>query len=180
MACGIPILQPGIEPILPAVEAQSLHHWTTSEVPVFWFLMYTIVRYFLKYGILRWRCQIHHLNFSRGSGIVNVRVVLPFVCLRAKSLQSCPTLLDPMDCSLPGSTLHGIFQSYILESVALSFSRGSSQPRDRTHVSCIAGRFFTTEPPGNHWWKYSLLLYWEWWEGSFIFTLAIQIVFNLF
>ena len=50
-----------------------------------------------------------------------------------------------MDYSLPGSSVHGISQARILEGVALSFSRGSSCPRDGTHVSCI-GRFFTTEP----------------------------------
>ena len=49
-----------------------------------------------------------------------------------------------MDCSLPGSSVHGILQARILEWVAISFSRGSSQPRDRTRVSCIAGRFFFT------------------------------------
>ena len=43
--------------------------------------------------------------------------------------QSCPTLCDPMDCSLPGSSIHGIFQTTVLEWVALSFVRGSSQPR---------------------------------------------------
>ena len=46
----------------------------------------------------------------------------------AKSLQSCPTLCDPVDCSLPGFSVHGIFQAKILEWVAISFSRGSSQP----------------------------------------------------
>ena len=56
--------------------------------------------------------------------------------------QSCPTLCDPMDCSLSGSSVHGILQAKILEWVAISFSRKSSQPRDRTWVSCIAGRFF--------------------------------------
>ena len=56
--------------------------------------------------------------------------------------QSCPTLFDPMDGSLPGSAVHGIFQARILEWAAISFSRGSSQPRDRTRVSHIAGRFF--------------------------------------
>ena len=50
-------------------------------------------------------------------------------------------------CSLPGSTIHGISQARILEWVAISFFRESSQARDQTHVSCIAGRFFTTEPP---------------------------------
>ena len=57
--------------------------------------------------------------------------------------QLCPTLCDPMDCSLPGSSVHGTLQARILEWVATPFSRGSSQPRDRTWVSCIAGRFFT-------------------------------------
>ena len=56
--------------------------------------------------------------------------------------QSCPTLCDPMDCSSPGSSIHGILQARILEWVAISFSRGSSQPRDQTQVSCIAGRHF--------------------------------------
>ena len=57
-------------------------------------------------------------------------------CLVAKS---CLTLCSPMDCSPPGSSVPGILQARILEWVAIFFSRGSSQPRDRTHISCIAG-----------------------------------------
>ena len=58
--------------------------------------------------------------------------------------QSCPTLWDPMDYSLAGSFVcGGILQARILEWVAMPFSRGSSQPRDRTQVSHIAGSFFT-------------------------------------
>ena len=57
--------------------------------------------------------------------------------------QSCLTLCDPVDCNLPGSSIHGIFQATILEWVAIFFSRGSSQPRDQTQVSCIKGEFFT-------------------------------------
>ena len=57
--------------------------------------------------------------------------------------QSCPNLCNPMDCSLPRFSVHGIFQARIPEWVAISFSRGSSQPRDRTQVSCIVGRSFT-------------------------------------
>ena len=53
--------------------------------------------------------------------------------------QSWPALCDPMDCSLPGSSVHGILQARILEWVAISFSRGSSRPRDQTWVSWIAG-----------------------------------------
>ena len=50
---------------------------------------------------------------------------------------------DPMDCSLPGSSVYGILQARILEWVAIPFSRGSFLPKDPTRVSCIAGRFFT-------------------------------------
>ena len=56
---------------------------------------------------------------------------------------------DTMDCSLPGSSVHGISQAKILDWVSISFSRGSSQPRDQTHVSCITGGFFITEPLGS-------------------------------
>ena len=57
--------------------------------------------------------------------------------------QLCPTLYNPMDCNLPGSSVHGILQARILEWVTIPFSRGSYWPRDQTWVSCIAGRFFT-------------------------------------
>ena len=57
--------------------------------------------------------------------------------------QLCPTFCNPMDCSLPGSSIHGIFQARILEWIAISFSRRSSQPRDWTQVSRIVGRCFT-------------------------------------
>ena len=56
--------------------------------------------------------------------------------------QSCLTLCDPMDCSPPVSSVYGILQARILEWVAISFYRGSSQPRDRTQVSLTAGRRF--------------------------------------
>ena len=52
--------------------------------------------------------------------------------------QSRPSVCVPMDCSLPGSSVHGIFRARILEWVAMYFSRGSPQPRDGTHVSCIS------------------------------------------
>ena len=66
---------------------------------------------------------------------------------------SCPTLCDPMDCSLPGSSVHGVSQARTLEWVAICFSGGSSRTRDRTQVSCTAGRHFTVwanrEPKHN-------------------------------
>ena len=63
--------------------------------------------------------------------------------------QSGPTLGDPMDSSPPGSSVCGISQARILEWLAISISRGSSRLTDETHVSCLAGGFFTTEPPGK-------------------------------
>ena len=63
-----------------------------------------------------------------------------------KFAQLCLTFCNPVDYSLPGSSVLGILQARILEWVAVPFSRGSSQPRDQTHVSCIAGRFFTDWP----------------------------------
>ena len=61
--------------------------------------------------------------------------------------QSCLTLCDPMNRSLPGSSVHGILQARILVCIAMAFSRGSSRPRDWSWVSCVAGRFFTIWAP---------------------------------
>ena len=58
-------------------------------------------------------------------------------------VQSCLTLYDPVDCSPPGLSIHGIFQARILEWVAIAFSRRSSGPRDQTQVFCTAGKFST-------------------------------------
>ena len=70
---------------------------------------------------------------------------------KVKSL-SRVRLCDPVDCSLPGSSVHGIFQARVLEWVPISFSRGSSWPRDQTSIfmsPALAGGFLSTEPPGK-------------------------------
>ena len=98
----------------------------------------------------------------KGSGPKRTKTIMPkkereWTCGRkysvsaaaAKSLQLCLTLCDPIDGSPPGSSVHGILQARILEWVAIPFSRGCSQPRGWTQVSCIAGIFFTPEPPGS-------------------------------
>ena len=86
--------------------------------------------------------------------------------------QSCLTFCNPMDCSPRGSSVHGILQARILEWVAISFSRGSSRPRDRTQVFHIAGRRFnlwaTRElwlAPNNSELLFSKRQYWNiiWW-----------------
>ena len=67
--------------------------------------------------------------------------------MRAQSLQLCPTLCNPINCSLPDSSVHGILQARIVEEIVMPSFRGSSWPRDQTHVShapALAGGFFTT------------------------------------
>ena len=101
---------------------------------------------------------IHHLPFLYFHA---------FMC--AKLLQLCPTLDDPMDCSPPGSSVHGILQARILEWVAMPSSRGSSHPMDRTHAGepaspALMGRFFITSTT---------------WEALFL-TLPIAILFTLY
>ena len=66
------------------------------------------------------------------------------MCVYVLAAQSCLILCDPTDYSLPGSSVHGILQARVLEWVAIPLVRGSSQPKDRTQVSHIAGRLFTT------------------------------------
>ena len=68
---------------------------------------------------------------------------LSFLYVKVLVTQLCLTLCNHMDCSPSGSSVHRILQERILEWVAIPFSRGSSQPRDRTWFSCIIGRFFT-------------------------------------
>ena len=82
-----------------------------------------------------------------------------WIVVSSKVAQLSPTLCNPMDCSLPGSSVHGIFQTRVLEWVAISFSRGSSRPRDGTRVSNIADRRFTV-------WATKSLSIWIVWTNS--------------
>ena len=79
--------------------------------------------------------------------IISLAKCHPCACVHAKSLQLCPPLFYSMDCSLPGSSVHGILQARILEWVAISFPIASSQPRIEPESLAslpFAGRFFTT------------------------------------
>ena len=69
-------------------------------------------------------------------------IVFQYMLAESEVNQSCPTLCTPVDCSLLGCSVHGILQARVLEWIAISFSRGSSRPRDRTWVSHIGGRRF--------------------------------------
>ena len=82
------------------------------------------------------------LPFSKSFLVISITPLVLHGCLVLVA-QSCLTLCDPMDCSPPGSSFHGILQARVLEWGAIPFARGSSQPRDHTRVFCIAGKFFT-------------------------------------
>ena len=82
--------------------------------------------------------------------ILCVCIHLSLYCCCCLVTKSCPTLCDPVDYSPSGSSVHGVLQARILEWIVMSSSGGSSLPGDWTHVSCLAGRFFTTEALGNH------------------------------
>ena len=117
---------PGIEPTFPAMAAQHsrVHHWV----------------YFKRKG------QVDPRPGTTGTGPLwpsQKKINGNLTAASCLVAQLCPTLWDPMDCSLPGSAVHGILQARILEWAAISFSRESYQPRNQTQVSHTAGRFFT-------------------------------------
>ena len=99
-----------------------LNHWTTREV-------HLLLKLLTENSFPYRRCNTTDSNFC---------------CCCCSVAKSCLTLCDPMDCSPPCSSVHGILQARILEWVA--FSRGSSPLRNQTCISCLAGRFFTTDP----------------------------------
>ena len=85
-------------------------------------------------------------NKVGGLTLPNFKVLYAVIVINSvwsEVAQSCPILCDPMDCSLSGSSVYGIFQARVQEWIAISFSRGSSRPRNRTQVSLIAGRRLT-------------------------------------
>ena len=91
-----------------------------------------------------WLCH-HQLAYTGTAVLGSSFVSMLLLTLAVLWVSHCyvPSICSPMDCSPTGSSIHGISQARILEWVALPFSRGSSQPRDRTQVFCIAGRLFT-------------------------------------
>ena len=82
-------------------------------------------------------------------GLANETEPLGVVFIVFQLLSWVRLFCNPMGCSASGSSVSGILQARILEWVAMPFSRGSSPPRDHTHISCIPGRFSTAEPPGK-------------------------------
>ena len=87
----------------------------------------------------------HFRKFLKDTLFSHLPIMCFCHCLFMKSCRLC----DPMTCSPPDSSVHGISQARILEWVVVSFSRGSSWPRDQIQIFCLAGKLFTTEPPGK-------------------------------
>ena len=103
------------------------------------------------YGVAQSRTRLKRLSSSsmQWTSALNKLLWLLIGNHLLLARQVCPTLCDPVDCNPPGSSAHGIFQARVLEWVAISPSRASSRPRDRTCVSCIsciADRFLLLEP----------------------------------
>ena len=130
---------PAIEPASPALAGGFLtkgRPGTSSNVSV------NVTPYHTNLNLLGATKYLWHLKKeNRGSWGLGQREGGEIYC--AKSAQSCPVLCDPMDCSPPGYSVHGILQARILEGVSMPSSRGFSQPRDGTQVSLIEGVFST-------------------------------------
>ena len=149
----------------PEIQAWSLSSRSLSFKPkplditkfcLFYFINNYCIHFFLFWIPLVRVLFASCVTIETGSKLVFLMPVFPlltpvlcphqhFSNLKVKVLvvQSCPILCDPMDCSMPGSCVHGILRARILEWVAFPFSRGSPQPRDQIQVSHTAGGFFT-------------------------------------
>ena len=105
------------------------------------------VNYLVRLKMVKIVCFILYIFYHNKKKNILNRQLVPrlggFLFSESEIAQLCLTLCNPMDYSLPGSSIRGIFQARVLEWVAISFSRGSSWPRDWTWVSQIAGRHFT-------------------------------------
>ena len=133
---------PGIEPRSPALQVDSLPTEPPGNPKIIGVRSLSLLQGIFptqesKQSLLHCRLILYQLSYQGSPDNV--------ITLERKSevAQSCPALCDPMDCSLPGSSVHGIFQAIVLEWIAISSSRGSSQPRDQTWVSQIVDRCFT-------------------------------------
>ena len=151
------VIVSGGDPRMPIQVLFSFHPDSIFLGHLFYLIRkWVLLKVFPKYSSWSWRWwwwndDNNHSIIKTYVGIhmpedgVIFNLVCYFICIGSVNVSvtnSCPTLYNPMDC-LPGSSVNGILQARILEWVAIPFSRGSSQSRDQTWVTCITGRFFT-------------------------------------
>ena len=115
---------------LPSALVKHLHKW----LPTLSLLIYSFFKVNSYWSVVALQCWVSFCCTARW---------ISYEVKWSEVAQLCLTLCDPTDCSLPGSSVHGIFQARTLEWGATAFSRGSPRPRDRTWVSRIVGRLFT-------------------------------------
>ena len=119
----------------------SLGHWTPRKLPFCHSVKcFLLTRYIRRSFMEQTGVTIVTESIFRPHSSFSLAVLSTILC---EVTQLCLTLCSPMDCSLPGFSVYGIFQARVLEWGAISFSRGSSPPRDQTRVSHIVGRCFT-------------------------------------
>ena len=121
--------------------------WVVSSFFFFFFAMMDCDNYNVLACISFYTCSKVSFEFTLRVQLLSYMIYNYRVCVLVA--QSCSILWDPMNCSLPGSPVHGILQARILEWVAISFSRGSSWLRNWTWVYCITGSSLLSEPPGK-------------------------------
>ena len=119
-----------------------------------WLGKFQILKYYSSNEILHDNFILNMLNSHCTQSLLLLEVINIITEKKETEVaQSCPTLCDPMDCNLPGSPVYGIFQAIVLECIAISFSSGSSLPRDQTQVSHIVDRRFTVYYWARWYWE---------------------------
>ena len=124
------------------ISASSLPEFV-SGIPPWWFSSFISSFPLQSWGSIGYTSTINRWIYQLSTDEWLWRTSDLKVKVQVLVTQSRPTLCNPTDCSPTGTSVHGIFQARILEWVAMPSSRGSSQPRDQTRISLIAGRFFT-------------------------------------
>ena len=145
----IPLGCPRAPALSSLLHASNLHWSSLSHMVIYMFQCYSLKSshpHLLPHSPKV--CSLHLCLFCCLAYRI-VTVFLKSIGKESEVSQSCLTLCDPMDCSLPGSSVHGIFQAIVLEWIYFSFSRGSSQHRDQTQSPTLYTDALPSEPPGK-------------------------------
>ena len=128
---------------LPSPHSSTVAHISAFHLLSAWYVLAVLAFWHSSWDLFPMAGPAHEWGFIQCWQHYWNPHVKAVTCIHAKSLQPCLTLCDPVDCGLPGSSVYGILQARILEWVAIPVSRISSEPKNQTWLSLIAGRFFT-------------------------------------